>query len=91
MDNEQIVLGLEIILPDKESIRKRAVSDGFNGNSGGAEKGVALAQALVANATFRNNGSFDKRSGGDSAGRRSRDRINENLEARLTEHDRQYS
>src|SRR6266850_1600434 len=61
--------------------------DGLDGDAGGAEKGVALADALVADPAFRKNRSLNKGGGGNSTTRRRGNGINENLKTRLTEHD----
>src|SRR5260370_31695851 len=61
--------------------------DGLDGNAGGAEKGVALAEALVAKASFRHNRGLNEGSGGDSTHRRTSDSIHKNLKARLAKHD----
>ncbi len=65
--------------------------DRLDGNAGGSEKRVALAEALVAYPAFRNNGSLNKGGGGDSTDRRSADCANVNLESRLTKHNGEYS
>src|SRR5712664_2612876 len=59
----------------------------FDGNAGGAEKGVALAEALIAKATFRHNRGLNEGSGGNSTHRRTSDSIHKNLKARLAKHD----
>src|SRR5205807_384627 len=78
---------IRISLAGQESLLFR---DRLNGNAGSAEKRIALKEALVTDATFRDNRGLDKGCGGNSTGRRRRDSIDENFETRLTEHDGEH-